>query len=359
MKSTLLEINCEALRNNLSTYRALLKSETKVMVMVKAFGYGNGLAEIGKLCQQEQVDYLGVAYLSEAIELRNSGITIPILVMNPEMTDFQVFEEYDLQADIYSLAILNRFIASGSSAKIHLKLETGMNRLGFLEKELDELISLLANNPELKVEGMLTHFSSSDDWNEDEYTLTQAKTFDRMSKLLIDALGYAPILHVLNSPGIVHYAAHQYDMIRLGIGLYGYDPTDSLKLDTVGTLKTQVSQIRKIKKGESISYSRSGRADSDMTIAILPIGYADGYLRVFGNGNAKVSIKGKLMPTIGNICMDLTIIDITGLDVKGGEEVIVFGDEPSIEQLAIWANTIPYEVLTTIGQRVKRVYLNE
>lgn len=328
------------------------------MVMVKANAYGTGLVEVSKILEKEKVDALGVAYLEEAMTLREHGISLPIMVMNPEMTDFNLFESNNIQAGIYGLTIFKRFIASGSSAKIQLKLETGMNRFGCSESDLDELIKLLTENPRTKVEGIFTHFSSSDLPDEDEYSCTQAARFEKMSETIIEAIGYSPKLHVLNSSGIVRFPEFQYDMARLGIGLYGFDPTNSLRLDTVATLKTQVSQIRELKKGESIGYSRSGRALSDMTIAILPIGYADGFLRVFGNGKAHVSVNGQLAPTIGNICMDMTMIDVTGIEVNEGDEVIIFGSNPTIEDFANWAGTISYEVLTNISQRVGRRYID-
>lgn len=359
MNGTVLEINLSTLRANLNSYRVLLKEKTKIMVMVKAFAYGTGVFEIARFCQREQVDYLGVAYLDEAVEMRRNGINLPIMIMNSGMTDFGSFESDELQAVIYSHAILKRFIASGSAAAIHLELETGMNRLGFSESDLEGLVTLLKNNPKLKVEGIFTHFSSSDLPAQDDYTRQQAEKFDRMHHSIIAALGYSPIRHVLNSPGMIRFPEFHYDMVRLGIGMYGFDPTHSLKIETVATLKTQVSQIKEIKKGESISYSRSGRANTNMTIAILPIGYADGYLRVFGNGKGKVCINEELASTVGSICMDMTIVDITGLSVREGDEVVVFGNLPTIGHLADWSNTIPYEILTNVSQRVCRKYIGE
>ncbi len=356
---TILEINFEAIRNNLNTYRNLIAANTKIMVMVKAFAYGAGLSEIASLLQHERIDYLGVAYVDEAIELRRNGIDIPIMIMNPEEKDFWKFDQHNLQAEIYSLDILKHFIESKSPVPIHLKLETGMNRLGFSENELKRLLELLKLQSNLKVESIFTHFSSSDNPDDDEYTRDQAAKFEAMSGEIVAALDNAPILHAVNSSGIVRFPQYHYNMVRLGIGLYGFDPTPSLGLSVVGTLKTNISQIKNITKGDSIGYSRKGRARTDMQVAVIPIGYADGYLRVFGNGNASVSINGYMAPTIGNICMDMTMVDVTGLDTIAGDEVIVFGEEPSITQLATWAKTIPYEILTNISQRVKRVYVSE
>ena len=358
MSESVLEISLSALSANLKSYREILKSDTKIMVMVKANAYGLGAVEVARLLANQRVDFLGVAYQKEAYELKSNGIQIPILVMNPDEDDFDGIESEGIQAAVYSLSLLKKFISSGSTTKIHLKLETGMNRLGFSEQELPKLIELLKMNPQLQVTGIFTHFSSTDLPTEDEFSRIQAEKFDRMSHAIIDALGYRAMLHALNSPGMVRFPEFQYDLVRLGIGIYGFDPSGNLDLRSVATLKTRVSQIRDIRKGESISYSRTGQAKKDMTIAVLPIGYADGYLRVFGNGKAYVSIGSATAPTVGTICMDMTIIDVTGLDVHEGSEVIIFGNDPSIAQVAEWSDTIPYEILTNVGERVKRTYID-
>ncbi len=356
---TVLEINFEALRNNLNAHRQLLKAQTKLMVMVKAFAYGAGLSEIASLLQHERVDYLGVAYVDEAVQLRKKGITLPIMIMNPEETDFELFERFDLEAEVYHVDVLRRLIASEANVKIHLKMETGMNRLGFAERELPELIDALRSQPDLRIQGIFTHFSSSDSAAEDAYTHRQAATFARMVEQISTAIGYIPMRHAVNSPGMIRFPEYHFEMVRLGIGLHGFDPTGKLKLDVVGTLRTHVSQVKKLAAGESIGYSRKGQVARDSEIAIIPIGYADGYLRVFGNGRGKVNIKGQLAPTIGNICMDMTMVDVTGMGVQLGDEVILFGTHPTIKDLADWAGTIPYEILTTISQRVKRIYVSE
>ena len=359
MSETVLEIDCASIRNNLETYRSLLKPGTQIITIVKAFSYGLGLIAVSKFLQKEGVDCLGVTYLSEALELRREGVNVPIIVLNPEGTDFTLYRENDLLAAIYSLPLLKRFIESRSRVGIHLKLETGMNRLGFSGDDLQELCNLLLENPWLKVEGIFTHFSSSDNLVEDEFTRIQAKKFEEMCDATIKVLKNKPTLHAVNSAGTVRFPEFHFDMVRLGIGLMGFDPTHTLNLRHVSTLKTIVTQIKNIKKGESISYARSGQADSDMTIAILPIGYADGYLRTFGNGHGSVSIGGQLVPTIGNICMNMTIIDISHVDAKEGQEVTLFGKFPTIEKLATVANTIPYEILTNVREHVSRVYINQ
>lgn len=356
---TILEINFEALRRNLNQYRSRLKPETKLMVMVKAFAYGSGLSEVASFLQNEAADYLGVAYVDEAIELRKKGITLPIMIMNPEETDFSLFEKYDLEAEIYSPEILKRFIKSGTDTSVHIKLETGMNRLGFTKRELPDLLSLLRENPLMKVSGIFTHFSSSDAPDEDPFTHQQASDFVEMVEKIVSALGYRPLVHSVNSPGMIRFPEYHFDMVRLGIGLYGFDPTDTLTLEPVSQLKTSISQIKNLKAGDTVGYSRMGKLNKDSTIAIIPIGYADGYLRVFGNGNGKIGIGNKLAPTVGNICMDMTMIDVTGLNVKTGDEVTIFGSSPTIQDLAKWSNTIPYEILTNVSERVKRIYVSE
>ncbi len=356
---TILDINFEALRRNLNQYRSKLGTSTKLMVMVKALAYGSGLSEIAGFLQNEAVDYLGVAYVDEAVELRKKGISIPIMIMNPEETDFSIFEKYNLEAEIYCQEILERFLESDAQTGIHLKLETGMNRLGFSGSDLPRLLQALQAHPGIPVKGIFTHFSSSDTSHEDAFTHEQAYAFQKMAKEISNLLGYTPRLHAVNSSGIIRFPQYHFDMVRLGIGLHGFDPTGELTLEPVSQLKTSISQIKKLRKGESVGYSRKGQVSSDSEIAILPIGYADGYLRVFGNGAGQVKIGDRLVPTIGNICMDMTMIDVTGLNAQPGDEVIVFGTSPTIQELATWAGTIPYEILTNVSERVKRVYVSE
>jgi alanine racemase len=355
---TVLEVNFEALRNNLNAYRQLLKPPTKLMVMVKAFAYGAGLSEIASFLQHERVDYLGAAYLDEAVHLRKKGITVPIMIMNPEEIQFELFERFDLEAEIFNKSNLLRLINSQCEIGIHLKLETGMNRLGFSEEELEEVLPILANN-KLKVKGVFTHFSSSDNPEEDAYTHEQASAFLKMYEKIVRTLGYSPLRHAVNSPGMVRFPEYHFDMTRLGIGLHGFDPTHKLSLQGVSKLISHISQIKHLKAGQTVGYNRNGKLERDTELAIIPIGYADGYLRVFGNGKGRMNIKEQLAPTVGNICMDMTMVDITGLNVQEGDVVEVFGAKPTIEDLASWSDTIPYEILTTISQRVKRVYVSE
>jgi alanine racemase len=325
------------------------------MVMVKAFAYGGGSLEIANLLQYHKIDYLGVAYLDEAVDLRNNGIKTPIMVMNPDLKNLEEFCRYKIEPEIYNMACIKAIVALDEPPPIHIKIDTGMNRLGFEEEGLTKLLN--SNKfSKLNIVGVFTHFSSADDPAEDEFTHLQAAKFEMCYDQITSRLNYDPIKCAVNSVGIIRFPDYHYDMVRLGIGLYGFDPTLQLHLRPVSKLITHISQIKKVKAGESIGYGRSGRANNDLIIAIVPVGYADGYLRIFGNGTGKMNVKGQLAPTIGNICMDMTMLDVTGTSVEEGEEVIVFGDNPTIQDLAIWARTIPYEILTNISQRVNRVY---
>ncbi|MEP0367820.1 MAG: bifunctional UDP-N-acetylmuramoyl-tripeptide:D-alanyl-D-alanine ligase/alanine racemase [Cyclobacteriaceae bacterium] len=358
---TVLEVNFESLTHNLNTYRSKLQPQTKMMVMVKAFAYGGGLSEIGHLLQYQKVDYLGVAYLDEAVILRQKGVTLPIMVMNTNWDHFSLTETFGLEPEIYSIPMIKKLIeVSERPQPIHLKIETGMNRLGFVEEDIAELIQILKSNPQIHVAGIFTHFSSSEEASNDEFTQEQAEKFNIAYDKLVEALGYSPIKHALNSSGIVRWSQYHFDMVRLGIGLYGYDSSATISnLRAISSLKSRVSQIRKVKSGESIGYSRMGTATKDGKIAVVPIGYADGYFRKFGRGSAYMTINGQQARTIGNVCMDMTMLDVTGLDVKEGDEVIIFGKDPNIEKLAGWGETIPYEILTNVSQRVKRVFVSE
>lgn len=357
---TILEVNFEALQHNLNQYRALLQPETKLMVMVKANAYGSGILEVANFLQHQRVDMLGVAYVDEAIQLRKNGINIPIMIMNPHTESFEQFERYDLQAEIFSVSHLNRMLEDTKEhPRIQLKIDTGMHRLGFPPEKIDELLVKLKENPQVRVEGIFTHFSSADMVSEDAFTIDQATVFENIYEKIVTALGYRPVKHACNSPGMVRWPQYHFDMVRLGIGLHGFDPTGELSLRHSSQLKSIVSQIQHLKAGDTVGYSRKGKVDRDSRIAVIPIGYEDGYLRVFGNGNAKMSVNGHLCPTIGNVCMDMTMIDISEVDAKEGDEVIVFGDEPSIKDLATWAGTIPYEILTNVSNRVKRVFVSE
>jgi len=363
---TVLEINLNAISHNLAFYRSKLKPETKLMVMVKAFGYGSGGFEIAKLLEHHKTDYLGVAFADEGISLKNAGIKLPIMVMNPETTSFASIIQYGLEPEIYSIKGLKAFIAIADERKlehfpIHIKIDTGMHRLGFEEEHIDDLIAVLKANPSVKVKSILSHMATSDDLGHDKFAREQIALFEKLSSRLIEALDIHPIRHILNTSGIEHYPEAQYDMVRLGIGLYGIsnDPAEQKHLENVGTLKSVISQLRTIDKGESVGYGRRFMADGKTKIATIPIGYADGISRHWGNLNGYVTIAGKHAPIVGSICMDMLMADCTGIDCREGDSVIVFGKHPSVIEMAEKLQTIPYEILTSISQRVKRIFYRE
>ena len=363
---TVLEINLNAITHNLNFYKSRLKPETKIMVMVKAFGYGSGSYEIAKALSHQKVDYLGVAFADEGIALRNAGISTAIIVMNPETSAFAAMAAYNLEPEIYSARELRAFIAVAqqknlSNYPIHIKLDTGMHRLGFQENQLEELIDLLKNNNLVSVKSIFSHLSSSDMPDYRDFTLDQIGKFENWSKQLIEALEITPLRHILNTSGIYNFPQAQYDMVRLGIGLYGVgnDETERKSLETVGTLKTVILQIKDIEPGESIGYSRRFIAPGKMRIATLPIGYADGIRRGWGNENGYVTIKGKKATITGTISMDMMMVDVTNIDCKEGDRAVIFGQSPTVVEMAEALGTIPYEILTSISQRVKRVFYKE
>jgi len=333
--------------------------------MVKAFAYGSGSAEIASFLQFHRVDYLAVAYADEGMQLRENGITLPIMVMNPSVETFQQLVDYQLEPEIYSPKILHEFLnfleENDQSASIHLKIETGMHRLGFETEHIPELIQTLQQNPRLRVAAIFSHLAASEDPQHRDFTLEQIERFKIVSSEIAKPLGYQPIRHIVNSAGIAHYPEAQFDMVRLGIGLYGLgaNETEQAQLRTVGTLKTTISQIKHVKPGETVGYGRRGKVLKDSTIATIAIGYADGFDRRFSLGNGKILINGQLAPVIGSVCMDMTMVDITGIEAREGDEAIIFGEGLPIQQIAQWANTIPYEMMTGISERVKRVFFAE
>jgi Alr-MurF fusion protein len=356
---TVMEIDLNAMADNLRAYRQLLQPATRVMAMVKAYAYGSGSFEIAGLLQFHGVDYLGVAYADEGVALRKGGIRIPIMVMNTENSAFDSLVEYNLEPVIYSFPLLQSFDRWLKKEGIpafpaHIELETGMNRLGFPSEEWDELILALPA-ASFKVQSVFSHFAASEEAEQDLFSRGQGAVYLAAAARLETALGYSFIRHMANSAAIVRHPQFQLDMVRLGIGLYG--PGYGLPLQEVSTLKTTIAQIKHLRNGDTIGYNRKGIAGPGTVIATVRIGYADGYSRNLGNGAGKMWLKGRLAPTIGSVSMDLTMIDITGIaDVREGDEVVVFGKELSVSQLAIWAGTIPYEILTGISQRVKRIY---
>jgi len=364
---TVLEVNLNAILHNINYHKSLLNPGTKMMAMVKANAYGLGSYEVSEFLQHHHIDYLGVAYVDEGVELRKKGITTPIIVMNPEQHSYQTIIEYNLEPEIYSFRVLDLFYEavqkSGYDKKypIHIKLETGMHRLGFKDFELGQLSETLSQK-NLKVQSMFSHLSSSDMPEEKEFTLKQLEVFDKNSSYLIEKLEYTPLRHILNSSGITSYTNHQFDMVRIGIGMLGESPDHEIQkqLQSVVSFKTVISQISMVENGESVGYSRKYKADHLTRIATIPVGYADGIPRLIGNQVGNVGVNKTLAPIVGNICMDMMMINVDNIpNVKEGDTVTVFNAKPSLKEFAGYCKTITYEVLTSISPRVKRIYIKD
>ncbi|WP_326981535.1 bifunctional UDP-N-acetylmuramoyl-tripeptide:D-alanyl-D-alanine ligase/alanine racemase [Chryseobacterium sp. MYb264] len=364
---TVLEINLNAILHNINYHKSLLKPTTKMMAMVKANSYGLGSYEISEFLQHHHIDYLGVAFVDEGVELRKKGITVPIVVMNPEQHSYETVIQYNLEPEIYSFRVLELFYEavqkSGYDKKypVHIKLETGMHRLGFKGFELDQLSETL-NTMNVKVQSIFSHLSSSDIPEEKEFTLHQLETFEKNSSHLIEKLGYTPIRHILNSSGITSYTNHQYDMVRIGIGMLGESQNSEIQkqLRSVVSFKTVISQISLVENGESVGYSRRFKADHNTKIATIPVGYADGIPRLIGNQVGNVGVNKTLAPIVGSICMDMMMINVDHIpNVKEGDTVTVFNAKPSLKEFADYCKTITYEVLTSISPRVKRIYIKD
>jgi alanine racemase len=363
---TVLEINLNALVANLQFYKSKIPAGVKTMAMVKAFSYGSGSFEVANLLQYHKVDYLAVAFADEGIALRKAGISLPIMVMSPEPSALDAMVRFNLEPEIYSVEILNAFLnvlpKLDKQFSIHIKLDTGMHRLGFESHQIVELREILNGHQHVKVSSVFTHLVGSDDAEHDGFTQHQIALYESMYNDLVADFAETPIKHVLNTSGISRWSGYHFDMVRIGIGLYGFDgalPRGVEGLETVATLKTTISQVKDITEGDTIGYGRRGLLPHGGKTATVKIGYADGYTRAFGNGVGKMLVAGKLVPTIGSICMDMCMLDITGLDVNVGDEVIVFSSDLPISALASSIDTIPYEILTNISQRVKRVYTYE
>jgi alanine racemase len=362
---TVLEIDLNAMVGNLNFFRSLIRPETKIMIMVKAFSYGSGFAEIARILQFHKVDYLAVAVADEGIELRQSGIDVPIIVMNPEAHSFESMIEFRLEPNIYSEAVFESFhhVLQQHAVvgyPVHLKLDTGMHRLGFDSAEkVDQIASKLLIQEEMVVRSVFSHLAGADEAIHDDFTLSQIERFEQLSSVILAKLPYKIFRHILNSAGIERFPEYQFEMVRLGIGLYGISAVENRQVKSISRLKTSISQIRKIKAGQTVGYGRKGKVTGDAEIAVLPIGYADGYDRRLSNGVGKVYVNGKIAPVIGNICMDMCMIDVSGIDANVGDEVELMGEHIPVNDIAKNIGTIPYEILTGISQRVKRVYLQE
>jgi alanine racemase len=334
------------------------------MVMVKALSYGSGRHEVAGILQFQRIDYLGVAIADEGVSLRQAGINLPIMVMNPEEESFDIMIQHRLEPEIYSFGILELFQKAVNRNQeidypVHIKLDTGMHRLGFMANETELLCLELTHLKNIRVCSVFSHLAASDEERFNEFTGNQIASFIQVSDKIIQTLGYPVIRHILNTSGIERFPGAQFDMVRLGIGLYGISSVDHNKLRNVNTLKSNILQIKPVEPGETVGYGRKGKPEKPILIAIVPIGYADGLNRRLSNGKGAFLVKGKLAPIIGSICMDMTIIDVTGTGAKEGDEVVIFGDGNPVTTIARQLDTIPYEIFTGVSERVKRVYFHE
>jgi len=362
---TVMEINLSAMVHNLNHYRQQLHPETRLMAMVKAFSYGTGSVEVARILQFRRVDYLAVAIADEGIELRNAGIELPIVVMNPEEHSFGAMIENRLEPNIYRFSLLRSFEealkkSAVNNFPVHIKLDTGMKRLGFDSAgEIEQVIDYIRTRDTLFIRSVFSHLAVSEDAINDKFTNRQFEHFQKLCKQITSAFPYKILLHILNSAGIERFPEMQLDMVRLGIGLYGASAGHSAHLRNVATLKSTISQLKTVLPGETVGYGRSFVAEHLTRIAVIPIGYADGYSRRLGNGVGKVIIHGQFAPIVGTVCMDMCMADVTGIECREDDTVLLFGEGQTVSEVASQMGTIPYEVLTTVGQRVKRIYFEE
>lgn len=364
-EETVLEINLNHLTHNYHYLRAKIRPETKFLGVVKAFAYGSDSVKIAQKLEALGIDYLAVAYVNEGVKLRDAGIRIPILVLHPQPINFDLLIQHNLEPSLYSSKILSQFINTAQKHNkkeypVHLKFNTGLNRLGFCENDIDLISEQLNSSKELIVVSVFSHLAASEDLKEKKFTHSQLLSFQKIISELDKKLGTFFLKHLLNTSGIINYSEAQYDMVRSGIGLYGYgnDPDVDAKLKPVATLKTIISQIHKIEPGETISYNRAFTSKKHMISATLPLGHADGIGRQYGNGKSYVTVNGQKAPIIGNVCMDMVMIDITDINCIEGDEVVIFGEKQNADEFSATANTISYELLTNISQRVKRVFIS-
>jgi len=371
---TILEIDLDALAHNLNIYKSLLGLRTKIMGMVKAFSYGSGSVEVARMLQYYNADYLAVAYADEGKALRKGGVQIPVVVMNPEVRTFDTLFTYSLEPEIYGLPLLHRYVKATrqlmenhhghdipKSFPIHIKMDTGMHRLGFQPGDADAMLALLKENTHIHVASVFSHLAASEDPAHDAFTKKQIALFEELTGHIEQELGYGFLRHICNSAAISRFPEAHFDMVRAGIGLYGVsgDPQIAPLLKNVSTFRSVVSQVKQISRGDTVGYGRAGVAEDDMVLAIVPVGYADGLNRRLSNGRGRLWVKNHQVPLVGNISMDMCAIDVTGLDVKEGDEVVIFGEELPVTSMAKDLETIPYEVFTAVSQRVKRIYYQE
>lgn len=362
---TILEVNLNAVVQNLNYFRSFLKPDTKMVCMVKADAYGSGAVEVAKTLQDHRVDYLAVAVADEGVTLRQNGITSNIMIMNPEMTAFKTMFDHELEPEVYSFRLMDALIKAArkegiTGYPVHIKIDTGMHRLGFdPEKDIDEVINRLNNQNAIIPRSVFTHFVGADSDDFDRFSAMQFERFDKASKKLQSAFSHHILRHIDNSAGIEHFPERQLDMCRLGIGLYGVDSRDNRILHNVCTLKTTILQMRHVSKEETVGYSRKGILQRDSVIAAIPIGYADGLNRHLGRGRGYCLVNGQKAPYVGNICMDVAMIDVTDIDCQEGDTVEIFGDHLPVTVLSDILDTIPYEILTGVSNRVKRVHYQD
>jgi alanine racemase len=362
IQETVLEIDLKALKHNLEYIKSKINNNTKILAVVKAFGYGTDAVKVAQYLEVHKVDYLAVAYVKEGVALRDSGIETPILVLHPQPVNFEILIDHCLEPNLYTPRVLNEFLEIAKKKKqndypIHIKFNTGLNRLGFGENDVDDITNKLAAAPQVKVKSIFSHLAASEDKNEKEFTLQQIRSFTGIAKEFTRKIGYKPMLHQLNTSGILNYPEAQFDMVRCGIGLYGFgnDPSFTKHLKLVASLKSIISQVHLIGPNESVGYNRAYKANEFTKTATIPIGHADGIHRAFGNGKGYVTIKGKKASIVGNVCMDMLMVNVTNIDCKEGDEVVIFDTQETVNALAERINTISYEILTAISQRVKRI----
>lgn len=365
MAQSFLEVDLRALEHNFNYLKSKLASHVKFMGVVKAYAYGSDSVAVAKKLEQLGADYLAVAFTNEGVTLRDAGVRVPILVLHPQPENFEQIIDRCLEPNIYSFKVLKAFIASAESKKqqhypIHLKFNTGLNRLGFEKGSEAEILEIIARTEAVKIQSLFSHLVASEDLNEKEFTLKQIADFKKISSNILAQLDYKPFLHQSNTSGIINYPEAQFDLVRSGIGLYGYGntPEEDAQLIPVSSLKSVVSQIHTIKKGESVGYNRGFFAERQMRTATIPVGHADGISRAYGKGKGYVLINGKKASITGNVCMDMIMVDVTDIDCNEGDDVEVFGKESSANKLSAAIGSIPYELLTAISQRVKRVIIS-
>ncbi len=365
-KETVLEINLSALKQNFKYLKSKLQPSTKFMAVVKAFAYGSDAIEIAKYLETLGIDYFSVAYTSEGVALRKAGITTPILVLHPQAVNLKQLIAYCLEPSLYQFNVLNEFISildkeHKTNYPVHIKLNTGLNRIGFSKNDCGELLKTLQNTKAIHLKGVFSHLAASEDINEIEFTKTQIKTFTNVAHMLSQQLQHKPLLHLCNTSGLLNYPEAHFNMVRSGIGLYGFGNSEiqNKNLKPIATLKSVISQIHYIQKGDTVGYNRAYKSNSPQKIATIPIGHADGITRQLGNGKGFVYINQKKAVIIGNVCMDMIMVNITEISCKEGDEVIIFDTTHTIENLASSINTISYETLASISQRVKRIFYRD